>query len=334
MVSGATSSTGHALVDIAQLAGAVADLAARSSRFESGLLTMQQMVGQMMLAHQSHATQVADSLARLSAHHYDEAAVGASIQSYDEEYDMGGAGVNGGGDTFVPDGFSGDASNTVGSGGAVGLVPPPLPPSSGASVGLAPAPGPAVPSGPVADASRGIAGGIAGIQPRATSFPSAAGVVVSGASSSHLVRVAGGLVTPIAQAHRVGIPGAAAAVTSASPGSIHSFSSWQEPRTIAQGGGSSSGSARGVPFPGFSPEQLTFLQGLAAQGLVSLPGSSGGAAAAKAPPVEPTQSSGRGGRGGGGIGRGGGGAGRGGGRGGHNGGSKRGESGVNPHHSA
>lgn len=103
--------------------------------------------------------------------------------------------------------------NIVGSGGAVGLVPPSLPPFSGASAGLAPVPGPAVPSGLVADASRGSEGGTAGIQPRAVSFPSAAGGADTGATSPHLARyVAGGLVTLLALARRVGVPGTAAAV--------------------------------------------------------------------------------------------------------------------------
>jgi hypothetical protein len=587
VVSSAISSTGHAPVDSAQLAGAVADLAMRSSQLESGFLTMQQMMGQMMLAQHAHSTQVANSLARLSALY--EAAVGAPIPSYSEEYDEGGAGVDGGGEMAGPDGRGVDASNTVGPGGAVGQDPPPLPPLPGASAGLAPAPGPAVPSGPVADASRGNAGGTAGIQPRVVSFPSAAGGAVPGAVSPHFARgVAGGLVTPPAHARRVGIPGTAAAVASATPDSIHSFSSWQEPRTIAssvhagavvsaanvpfltdhsagavakwadaveplvmrgaipdltahvsekvllrlrvrgaffvpgaetfltmspaeqlkelrqrligqnpvselsqikrqpsatsaevrlrgedfivnlldwerkhanipdrssralayfksqypaafrdafpefaleiyrnyaaahgvelsgqvpfnlevasiafsfpqysrasesdkehvwslaitrpggagtaagapapaassgaassasasgtrggkhvgggtsKGGGPSSGSAprstfRGSPPPGFTPEQLTFLRSLAAQGLVSLPGSSGGAVAGKAAPTAPAQPSGRGGRGGGGAGRGGGGAGRGGGRGGHSGSGRRSDSGGDPHHSS
>ena len=202
VVSGAISSTGHAPVDSAQLIGAVAELVARSSQLEAGLLSMQQMMGQIMLAHQSHATQVADSLARLSAHH--EAAVSASIQSYYEEYGWAAQGSTTAATRLFLMGSVATLPNTGGSGGAVGLVPPPLPPSTGASVGFAPVPDLAVPSGFVTDALRGTAGGIADIQPRAAPFR---GGVVSGATSSHLARVAGGLVTPIAQAHHAGIPG-------------------------------------------------------------------------------------------------------------------------------
>jgi len=108
VVGGATSSTGHAPVDSAQLIRAIADLVMRSRQLESRFLTLQQQMGQIMLAHQALSTQVADSLARLSALY--EAAVGASIRSYDEEYGTGGAGVDDGGDTSVPDGFDGDAS--------------------------------------------------------------------------------------------------------------------------------------------------------------------------------------------------------------------------------
>jgi hypothetical protein len=233
-VSGAVPSAGRVPADSAQLVRAVAEFASRSRQLEVQFLSLQQMLSQMKLAQSSHSTQVADSLALLSAHF--EAAVGASIPLCNEEHDEGGAGVDGGGEMAGPDGRGVYASNTVGPGGAVGHVPPPLPPHPGASVGLAPVPGPAVPSGPVADASRGIAGGTAGILPSAVSSPSAAGEAVSGATSSLLMRCAAvGLVTSLACARRAGFPDSAATVTSAAPYIIRGFSSWKGPHTTACG---------------------------------------------------------------------------------------------------